>query len=56
MKCVFCGAPYNSSVGCCDRAAMASALTALQYHTECDHEEVLEAVKQLKDRLQSHGE
>lgn len=51
MKCVFCNEIYNENIGCCDKAAMSIALTALRYHVECDHEEVHQAIAQLQNQL-----
>ena len=51
MLCVYCNNNYVDNIGCCDTAAMSIALTALQYHVECDHEEVSDAINQLRGRL-----
>lgn len=51
MLCVFCNQPYTDAVGCCDKAAMSIALTALQYHADCDHQEPKDAMAQLRKRL-----
>lgn len=50
FDCAFCGKPYSPRVGCCDKAALASALTVIQYHIDCDHEDVSNALAQLRDR------
>lgn len=52
MLCVFCNQPYDAAVGCCDKAAMSIALTALQYHVTCDHQEAKDAMAQLRNRLE----
>lgn len=52
MNCAFCGKPYASNIGCCDKAAMSIALIALKYHTECEHDEVRDAINQLQNRLE----
>ena len=51
MKCAYCTEPYNPEIGCCNEAAMNLALIALDYHTECNHTEVVHAKIQLKRAL-----
>lgn len=53
MKCVFCNQSYSPSFGCCDKAAISLALVALQYHTDCECQEVKDAKAQLIARLQA---
>lgn len=55
MLCVFCNQPYTDAEGCCDKAAMSIALTALQYHADCDHQEPKDAMTQLRKRLDAHA-
>ena len=56
MDCVYCGEPYDATVGCCNEAAISIALVALNYHADCECEEVKNAKAQLLAAMQrTHG-